>query len=274
MKCILERNAEILQRISVGEYVNAIMPAKTRGEYLMPLSDEEFCQLCRTGLYDEIKAALDDGAFVNASINIPRQGFFSQLTSFFRRAKRKTTTPLLEAAANNPNASTVELLCDYGADPTKANSEGLSPLDAALNAGRIGNALAILRVCRDDDGSLRDMAMIHAAQNGDNYAVKELIRLGANLDARNHDGNTALMLAVMGGHSDTANIIIDAGGENLSCKDEALIKAVSCTKPDLNLITKILDWGADAGKAASYARENRALMGTEILRRIIRESRG
>lgn len=240
----------------------------------MPLSDEDFCQLCRTGLYDEIKAALNDGAFVNALIQIPTKGLFLRLINFFRRAKPKTTTPLLEAAANNPNALTVELMCDYGADPIKTNSEGLTPLDAALKAGRIGNALAILRVCRDDDGSLRNTAMINAAENGDNNAVKELIRLGANLEARNHEGNTALMLAIMGGHSDTANIIIDAGGENLTCKDEALIKAVSCRKPDINLIAKILDWGADAVKAVSFARENRALMGTEILRRIIRESRG
>lgn len=240
----------------------------------MPLSDSDFCLLCRNGLYDEIKSALDDGAFVNAAVNINPENFMAALKSLvFRKINHSTTTPLIEAAANNPSSSIIELLYDYGADPDKPNDAGITPLEAALSAGRTGNALALLRVCRDDDGSGKNRALMSAAKDGNNPAVRELITAGADLTAKDSDGNNALLLAVMNRHMKTANIIIEAGGENLTCKDEALIKAVSAQKPSQKLIERLLDWGANPKSAVSYARENRALMGSRILRRLISESR-
>lgn len=239
----------------------------------MPLSDVEFCLLCRNGLYDEIEPALREGAFVNAAVEIPTEGKFSRVKSFFSRHK-STTTPLIEAARNNPSASIIELLYEYGADPDKPDSSGTTPLEAALSAGRTDNAIALLKVCQDKDGTGRNRALIYAARDGNNPAVTELIREGADLAARNPEGNTALMAAVENRHLKTANIIIEAGGDNLTCRDEALIKAVSVQKPSQKIIERLLDWGANPKSAVSYARENRALMGSRILRRIIRESRG
>ena len=241
----------------------------------MPLSDYDFCLLCRNGLYDEIKSALNDGAFVNAAVSLNPQNFMAVLKSLvLRKNSRPTTTPLIEAAANNPSSSIIEILCEYGADPDKPNDAGITPLEAALTAGRTGNALALLRVCRDDDGNGKNRALMSAAKDGNIPAVRELITAGADLDARDSDGNTALMLAVMNRHVKTANIIIVAAGDTIKQKDEILIKAVSAPKPSQKLIEKLLEWGASPKSAVSYARENRALMGSRILRRIISESRG
>ena len=240
----------------------------------MPLSDSDFCLLCRNGLYDEIKSALNDGAFVNAAVNLNAKTFMSVLKSLILRKNYPTTTPLIEAAANNPSASIIELLYDYGADPDKPNDTGITPLEAALTAGRTSNALALLRVCRDDDGTGKNRALMSAAKDGNIPAVRELIQAGADLNARDCEGNTALILAVTNRHVKTANIIIEAAGESIKQKDEILIKAVSAPKPSQKLIERLLDWGASAKSAVSYARENRALMGSRILRRIITESRG
>ena len=239
----------------------------------MPLSDVEFCLLCRNGLYDEIEDALRDGAFVNASVEIPSGGLIPRIKTIF--SKRKiTTTPLIEAARNNPSASVINLLYEYGADPEKPDSSGTTPLNAALSAGRTDNALALLKVCHDDDGSGKNMALMSAAKDGNIPAVRELIREGADLNARNSEGSTALMIAVENRHIKTATIMIEAIGDNVTDKGEVLVKAVSAKKPSHKLIERLLDWGADAGKAVSYARENRELMGSRILRRIISESRG
>ena len=239
----------------------------------MPLSDSDFCLLCRNGLYDEIKSALNDGAFVNAAVSLNPQSFMAALKSILLRKKHHTTTPLIEAAANNPSSSIIELLYEYGADPDKSDSTGTTPLEAALTAGRTGNALALLRVCRDDDGTGKNRALMSAAKDGNIPAVRELITAGADIEARDSDGNTALMLAVMNRHVKTANIIIEAAGDSIKQKDEILIKAVSAPKPSQKLIEKLLEWGASPKSAVSYARENRALMGSRILRRIISESR-
>ena len=240
----------------------------------MPLSDSDFCLLCRNGLYDEIKSAVADGAFVNAAVSLSPRNFMSALKSLISGEKLHTTTPLVEAAANNPSSSIIELLYEYGADPDKPDSDGLTPLEAALKAGRTGNALALLKVCRDDDGTGKNRALMSAAIDGNIPAVRELIQAGADLGARDSDGNTALMLAVMNRHIKTANVIIEAAGDSIKQKDEILIKAVSAKKPSQKLIEKLLEWGASPKSAVSYARENRALMGSRILRRIIRESRG
>ena len=231
----------------------------------MPLSDSDFCLLCRNGLYDEIKSALNDGAFVNAAVNLNPTNIVDVLKSIVFRKNHHTTTPLIEAAANNPSSSIIEILYEYGADPDKPNSAGITPLEAALTAGRTGNALALLRVCKDDDGTGKNRALMSAAKDGNIPAVRELITAGADLSARDSDGNTALMLAVMNRHVKTANIIIEAAGDVIKYKDEVLIKAVSAQKPSQKLIEKLLEWGASPKSAVSYAR---------ILRRIISESRG
>ena len=239
----------------------------------MPLSDVDFCLLCRNGLYDEIEPALREGAFVNATVEIPAEGKFSRIKSFLRR-KKITTTPLIEAARHNPSSSVITLMYEYGADPEKPDSSGTTPLEAALSAGRSDNALALLKVCQDKDGTGKNRALISAAKDGNIPAVRELIREGADLNARNSEGSTALMVAVDNRHAKTVATIIEAIGDNITDKSEALIVAVKAVKPSQKIIERLLDWGADASKAVSYARENRALMGSRILRRIIRESKG
>lgn len=50
-----------------------------------------------------------------------------------------------------------------------------------------------------------------AARDGDASALAEQIGAGAEVDARDRYGQTALMLAALGGHLDAVNVLIRAG---------------------------------------------------------------
>lgn len=85
-------------------------------------------------------------------------------------------------------------------------------------------------------------ALMMAAQfNRNSKVVKALIEAGADIDAKNHKGNTALMYAAMRNNPETVRAIYDAGAD---------IEAV-------NGVGK---------KAADYAMTNRKLNGTDIVR--------
>jgi ankyrin repeat protein len=54
---------------------------------------------------------------------------------------------------------------------------------------------------------------MYAAEAGNNEVVELLIRNGAEVDAKNDGGETALMLASKSGHTETAEILIRNGAD-------------------------------------------------------------
>jgi ankyrin repeat protein len=58
-----------------------------------------------------------------------------------------------------------------------------------------------------------------AVQSGDLQAVRDLLRAGTDVDARNRHGQTALMLAAHRGHGDIAALLVEAGADlNVAAK--------------------------------------------------------
>ena len=55
--------------------------------------------------------------------------------------------------------------------------------------------------------------LIHAASHGDNAEVKRLLDTGADVNAVNKDGFTALMMAAEESHAEIVKILIAAGAE-------------------------------------------------------------
>ena len=55
--------------------------------------------------------------------------------------------------------------------------------------------------------------MIWAADDGQANMVKILLEKGANVNAADNDGWTALMLASQGGHVDVVKALLDAGAD-------------------------------------------------------------
>ena len=111
-------------------------------------------------------------------------------------------------------------------------------------------------------------------------SVESAVKAGANVNAANSYGNTALLVAVVQNEPDLAaiNALIKAGadlnmGDAFGCT--ALIRSVKRSDPKLEVIVALLDAGADVTvkdqwghTAADYAGKNRNLKDTDILKRL------
>ena len=54
-------------------------------------------------------------------------------------------------------------------------------------------------------------SLIEAARNGHDDVVRTLLAAGADVKVKNDEGKSALMLAVLGGHEETARVLRQAG---------------------------------------------------------------
>ena len=55
--------------------------------------------------------------------------------------------------------------------------------------------------------------LINATRNNTVQEVKRLLNEGADVNARNQDGWTSLMMAALGGHLEVAKLLIDKGAD-------------------------------------------------------------
>lgn len=53
----------------------------------------------------------------------------------------------------------------------------------------------------------RGQALIEAAKEGDLKQVQEILEQGADINAKNNEGNTALAMASFGGHIETVKLL-------------------------------------------------------------------
>ena len=105
--------------------------------------------------------------------------------------------------------------------------------------------------------------------------VSLLLKAGANVNAKNKDGETALMVAAGNGNKATVNFLIDAGADDLidNYGDTALIHA--SVRGNAETVNALIDAGSyvkqkdNSGKmAVDYARDNHKLKGTDALKRL------
>jgi ankyrin repeat protein len=91
-----------------------------------------------------------------------------------------------------------------------------------------------------------DAQLVAAAGKGDTATVQSLLQQGANIEARDNYGETALMEAAGRGHTDTAILLLDKGA-NIEAKDNysatALVHAAESGHTDTVIL--LLDKGAN-----------------------------
>ena len=124
-------------------------------------------------------------------------------------------TPLLYAIMNNHSKIAKELILK-GADVNTANKFDCTPLLAAAMQG--DEILELLLIHGADIN--KNAPLVLASAEGNYYAVNALIAHGADLDKRNREDGTPLMVALFNDHEKIAKLLIEKGADvNKSCKD-------------------------------------------------------
>jgi len=163
----------------------------------------------QTGTMDVLdftRKLIEYGADVDARIEkpLPRQGGFDN-----NYLRLNGATPFL-IAARAADPTLMRLLLEYGADPTIATTDNVTPLMVAAGMGyvqgqsigapeaRLEAVKLLLDLGADVHAKtlkLEETAMHGAATGGVNAVVEMLYEHGASLDAKDKDGTTPLMIA-------------------------------------------------------------------------------
>lgn len=108
---------------------------------------------------------------------------------------------VITQAAYQGSLEIVQALLQYGADPAACNSEGINALIAAASEGHSAVVELLLQSnlvdmnAQDKDGT---NALMAAAVRGHKEVIEVLISKGAEVNAQNIDGHSALMFAYNG----------------------------------------------------------------------------
>ena len=109
-------------------------------------------------------------------------------------------------------ATTLRALIAGGAELDRpSGTEGSTPLQMARTRGYERLEKVLERVTSAGDVARPDTALLRAAAEGDSDAAALALRAGADLEARDGQGRTALLLAVTGDHLATARLLVALG---------------------------------------------------------------
>jgi len=160
-------------------------------------------------------------------------------------AKDSAGQTILMFAALSGHAKAVKALIDAGADVNAKNKFDWTALMSAEVHGYTNTAKALIDAGAKASNSYNAL-LVQAAQAGDTAKVKQLIKQGADVNAKNSIGKTILMFAALSGHAKAVKALIDAGADVNAKKeydDTALMDAASYGHTDT--VKALIDAGAD-----------------------------
>ncbi|WP_341764383.1 ankyrin repeat domain-containing protein [Candidatus Tisiphia endosymbiont of Beris chalybata] len=164
------------------------------------------------------------------------------------RSQRGDTALMM--AAQEGHTDIVKTFLTNGADINNRNQGGITALMMAAHGGHTDTVKTLLTNGADinNRGQRDNTALMMAAQEGHTDIVKTLIEEGAVINIQAKDGKTALMMAAQRGHRDIVEALL-TNGADINITDQsgntALHYAVSGVRPILEVVTMLLDQGAD-----------------------------
>ncbi|CAG8922375.1 unnamed protein product [Penicillium salamii] len=127
--------------------------------------------------------------------------------------KPRAPRPLI-AAVEVGNVDMIELLLQHDASPHAFDSRGLTPMWWASRSGEIKLVDVLLRHGAPIDPiECHETPFLFAASEEQIDMLKFLIEKGANINARDSDGHTALMCAAAGAKSEIVDLLVGSGAD-------------------------------------------------------------
>lgn len=173
----------------------------------------------------EVQSLIDEGADINE-----------------KDASGRTA---LMIAANRGHTYVVQLLLERGADANATDNNGLTAIQAAESRG-FQRIVSMLRQFSTSSGQAENgsalkgkgaprLSLHRAVDEGDFAAVRSLIEMGADVNARSNDEWTPLMLATIKGHTEMVEALLKNGADSNARNRKgwtALMFAVSMSDAD------------------------------------------
>jgi uncharacterized protein len=163
--------------------IEALLSAGASANSIVSKGQTVLMTAARTGNPAAVRVLIEGGADVNA------------------RESQLGETALMWAASEN-HAEVVTLLASRGADVNARSSTIQFPKDRFGLEG-------VLTILPHGNWS----PLMYAARDGGVDAARALAKAGADINATDPDGTTALIFAIMNAHYDTANAILEAGAD-------------------------------------------------------------
>lgn len=165
-----------------------------------------------------------------------------------RSANGKTA---LHAAISNNDIESLKLLVRAGASPTLRSADGKSALGQALAEGK--TELAGWLDWSDwqlPGRALRDEDVVQAAMSGDLGAVCRLLALGFSINARDHQGCTALLRASGSGHEAVVEHLLNSGADrSLAARTGATPLSAAISMRQIEIVERLLQSGTNVEQA-------------------------
>lgn len=153
--------------------------------------------------------------------------------------------PPVTLAAGRADARMVRLLLAYGADPSKTDSKGKNAVDYAREH-RLDYIASLLTGAKPPKADFPTPPLVEAAKSGNPAEVRKLLAEGADPNARDGGGSSALFHAASLGNDEIAALLLAGGADpNLrnQANDTALIHAAG--GGHAGVVRLLLEKGAD-----------------------------
>ncbi|MCL1940944.1 MAG: ankyrin repeat domain-containing protein [Synergistaceae bacterium] len=157
----------------------------------------EFIQLCREGTTQQIEAAIEAGADVNARMN-------------------DGLTPLISAVKDNNDPEVLNLLIQKGADVSMKNNDGLTPLMLAAQSNNLEFLRALIQGGADVNAKNNGgwpALFIAVEYNNNPEIIAALIEAGADVNANANDYTPLLFAAAVDSSSEVVSLLIEKGAD-------------------------------------------------------------